>query len=302
MQKMRTMLTLTLVLTVVTLGLESAESASENDSRIVGGFPATANKTMHQVSIRQRQSDQISFGSGHICGGSLITNRTILTAAHCLVDSNNRKRAASYFRVVGGTVNRTQASETTEIRDVSNVIIHPRYNPNTFDNDVGILTLSQPIASGHRTVRPIDMAFTRPPAGAQCQTSGWGTTEYGTSGATVQLMAVNISVIPTELCNSSLGYNGIIRPGMFCVGEWQGGRDACQGDSGGPLVCNGILAGVVSHGYRCAVASRPGVYADVAYYREWILKNGAGRNKGVSVTLAIVTFSYYISRLVFQHK
>lgn len=121
----------------------------------------------------------------------------------------------------------------------------------------------------------------------------------GTAAATVMLMAVNITVIPTETCNGSLSYNGFIRPGMFCVGAWEGGRDACQGDSGGPLVCAGLLAGVVSHGYKCAVAKRPGVYADVAYYREWILKNGAGKYGELSVTPAIVALIYYISHLVF---
>lgn len=119
--------------------------------------------------------------------------------------------------------------------------------------------------------------------------------------ATPVLRAVNITVQPTELCNGTASYRGAIKIGMFCAGEWQGGRDACQGDSGGPFVCNGQLAGIVSHGAGCGEAAYPGVYADVAHYREWIRKNGANRAfGGISLALTtIVGLMYgFVQRLV----
>ncbi|XP_055547971.1 trypsin-2-like [Wyeomyia smithii] len=266
------------------------------DPRIVGGFQASANSTRHQVSIRRKTTDLASFGSGHFCGGSLINNRTVLTAAHCLVDDNHRKRAASYFRVVGGSTTRMQATTQTEIRDVSRVTIHAKYNPSTFENDIGILILSEIIPTSHPSLRPIEQVTTAPSAGAVCQTSGWGTRQYGVIEATPYLMAVNITVQQITQCNASTSYQGILSKGMLCAGQFEGGRDACQGDSGGPLVCNGLLAGVVSFGNECAKPGYPGIYADVAYYREWIRENGASRS-GIAKG-AFALFVYAIASFV----
>ncbi|XP_055585932.1 trypsin alpha-3-like [Uranotaenia lowii] len=253
--------------------LESTGGSIE--PRIVGGFLADARDTRHQVSIRVRSIDENRFGSGHSCGGSLINNVTVLTAAHCLVDDNDRQLPARYFRVVGGDLNRLMLTAQTEIRNVARVVVHQRYNPKNFDNDVGILILSAPIVFPHPTLAPINLATVKPNPLVKCQTSGWGTMEYGVNAAPAQLRAVNLTLQPTEVCNNTRGNRGNLLPGMICAGELEGGRDACQGDSGGPLVCNGLLTGIVSHGYRCAEPDAPGVYMDVAYYREWIRANGA---------------------------
>lgn len=276
------------------------EGYDGSDLRIVGGFPASQQATVHQVSIRVKSNDLKAFGSGHICGGSLINNRTVLTAAHCLVDSSNRKRSADYFRVVGGSLNRTVTSGNT-ILDVSQVVIHQRYNPVNFDNDVGLLILSSIVSANHATLRPINMAATKPNPGVLCQTSGWGTPIFGEPIKTSVLMAVNVTVQPTEICNGTSSYNGFIKNGMFCAGDVQGYRDACQGDSGGPLVCNGQLAGIVSNGKDCGLAAYPGIYADVAYYRGWILTNGAGQRtmRGTALALTMVGLVYgFVQRLM----
>lgn len=286
-------------LAVLLLLIEVAFSGdgSDSDLRIVGGFPASALSTKHQVSIRRKSNDIASFGSGHTCGGSLINNHTILTAAHCLVDSRDRQLPASYFRVVGGNVNRMQVTPFTEIRDVSRVVVHEKYDPHTFNNDIGILILSAPIASDHQFFQPINLVSQTPNPGINCQTSGWGTTRFNRPEATTVLMAVNITVQPFDRCNANQSYNGSLKPGMLCAGEFAGGRDACQGDSGGPLVCNGALAGVVSHGTGCAEPNYPGIYADVAYYREWIRKNGGTENSAISVVLVFASVVYHLAQL-----
>uniref|UniRef100_A0A8D8A417 Trypsin eta n=2 Tax=Culex pipiens TaxID=7175 RepID=A0A8D8A417_CULPI len=262
------------------------EAEHDPEPRIVGGFPALEATTRHQVSIRRRSSDESAFGAGHICGGSLIDSRTVLTAAHCLVDSLDKKRPAGYFRVVGGSVNRYERSAGTVVRTVSRVGVHERYNAKNFDNDVGLLILSEPVPETHPALKPIAMATKTPVSLTSCQTSGWGSTQYGVRQGTAELRAVNVTVQPTTQCNGSYSYHGSLRPGMLCAGDFRGGQDACQGDSGGPLVCGETLAGVVSHGYKCAEPRFPGIYADVAYYRDWIARNGAGRRaSAVSVLI-----------------
>lgn len=104
-----------------------------------------------------------------------------------------------------------------------------------------------------------------------------------------------MTVQPTTQCNGSYSYHGSLRPGMLCAGDFRGGQDACQGDSGGPLVCGETLAGVVSHGYKCAEPRFPGIYADVAYYRDWIARNGAGRR--ASAVSALICFFVILIKL-----
>uniref|UniRef100_A0A1Q3FET4 Putative trypsin-like serine protease n=1 Tax=Culex tarsalis TaxID=7177 RepID=A0A1Q3FET4_CULTA len=277
--------------------------AASTEPKIVGGFPAEQDATLHQVSIRYRTLDELSFGRGHICGGSLINNRTVLTAAHCLVDLETGQRfPASTFRVVGGSVDRMQQTENTVVVNVDKTYVHTGFDPNNIENDIALMILSTPIPNEHPTLRPIERASSQPSSATSCQTSGWGTTIFGQNVSPNTLLAVNVTVQPTELCNGTTSYDGHLRAGMFCAG--QTGKDACQGDSGGPLVCDGKLAGVVSHGKNCGLDGYPGIYSDVAYYRGWIEKclaggcpSGAGptvASWGLLVSLLVV--------LVFQGK
>lgn len=83
---------------------------------------------------------------------------------------------------------------------------------------------------------------------------------------------------------------------MICAGRKFGGVDSCEGDSGGPLVFNKTLIGVVSWGKGCAVSGYPGVYTDVNYYKEWIMKTNAGytMNRFCIISLIVKTFLMFL--------
>lgn len=86
--------------------------------------------------------------------------------------------------------------------------------------------------------------------------------------APTQLYGVEIPIVDRNECNQD--YDGLIEPDMICAGIPEGGKDSCQGDSGGPVVIDGKLVGIVSWGFGCAEPGYPGVYTNVAYFKNWI--------------------------------
>uniref|UniRef100_A0A7G3B0J5 Putative serine protease n=1 Tax=Lutzomyia longipalpis TaxID=7200 RepID=A0A7G3B0J5_LUTLO len=108
------------------------------ETRIVGGIPVQRDALRQQASIRYKSSDS-TFGNGHVCGGNLISNNTVLSAAHCFVDDLGRRISVSDIRVVGGNLLLTEQTQNTFTSDVARLIIHPGYNRNTYADDIAIL-------------------------------------------------------------------------------------------------------------------------------------------------------------------
>ncbi|XP_023169870.2 trypsin alpha-3 isoform X2 [Drosophila hydei] len=238
------------------------------ESRIINGTVASVSDTKHLVSIRLKKNDR-NFGSGHICGGSLIGPNKVLTAAHCLFNtSKKRYRKAKEFVVVMGTLNRYERNTGTIVSDVSSIAYMNTFTTDSMRDDVGVMFLRTglPVNSTHPTVAPIQLATEPTPSGVTCQVAGWGRTEQNTLSNV--LLTANVTTVRHATCATI--YSGSLLPGMLCAGRLRGGTDSCQGDSGGPLVYEGRVIGVVSWGYGCAEPGLPGVYADVQYYRQWI--------------------------------
>nr|AAT47769.1 LP03006p [Drosophila melanogaster] len=138
-------------------------------------------------------------------------------------------------------------------------------------NDIAIIKINGALTFSS-TIKAIGLASSNPANGAAASVSGWGTLSYGSSSIPSQLQYVNVNIVSQSQCASSTyGYGSQIRSTMICAAA--SGKDACQGDSGGPLVSGGVLVGVVSWGYGCAYSNYPGVYADVAALRSWVISN-----------------------------
>ncbi|KAM6957278.1 transmembrane protease serine 9-like [Aplochiton taeniatus] len=161
------------------------------------------------------------------------------------------------------------------LKKVTQIILHPSYNPSTFDHDVCLLRLSSSV-SFTEYIRPACLAAEDSSFydGIDSYVTGWGAIRAEVSLPFPQtLQEVSVPVVGNRKCNCLYGV-GSITNNMICAGLLAGGKDSCQGDSGGPMVrkqgTRWVQSGVVSFGIGCAQANYPGVYARVSQYQTWI--------------------------------
>ena len=262
----------TFILLLSTSAAASAGNLRNNNSkrdliagntRIIGGDTAIEDRYSYAVSL--------SDSYGHFCGGSLIAEDVVLSAAHC--DPNGKGK---YKAIVG----RHDHDDTDgQELSVANALPHPDYDSDTTDNDFMLIFLKESASSNIFVKLNYDVSS--PTVGSEVTVMGWGDVDpsHGQKLAE-ELMEVNVNVITNEECDKSDGkfgsYKDSITSNMLCAIEEGGGEDACQGDSGGPLIIKGtdasedIQVGVVSWGIGCASKDYPGVYARVSSQYDWI--------------------------------
>lgn len=233
---------------------------------IVGGQPADPGEWPWQAFVRS---------GPYMCGGSLIHEEWVVTAAHCVVNKQNVVFAPTDVTVTLGEHNRTQSEGTEQKIGVIQVIPHPQYRAPWNDHDIALLHLTTPAVLGPAVaiiqplVSPTFDALVTP--GAPSFVTGWGTTAEGGAVA-AELQEVMVPIVSQPQCQAAYGQ---ITMGMLCAGYEEGGKDSCQGDSGGPLVVQAgdkqwKLAGIVSFGYGCAQPGFYGVYTRVSAYASWL--------------------------------
>ncbi|KAF6204080.1 hypothetical protein GE061_002420 [Apolygus lucorum] len=241
------------------------------NGRIVGGKGATFGEWPWQVLVRE--ATWLGLFTKNKCGGVLITNKFVITAAHCQPGF-----LASLIAVFGEyDISGELESKRSTSRNVKRVIVHRHYDAATFENDIALLELDQPIQYDQHIV-PICMPeddddFT----GKVATVTGWGRLKYG-GGVPSVLQEVQVPVMENNVCQEmfhTAGHSKTILQSFICAGYANGQRDSCEGDSGGPLMVerpNGrwVLAGTVSHGIKCAAPYLPGVYMRTTYYKPWL--------------------------------
>ncbi|XP_066304573.1 plasminogen-like [Branchiostoma lanceolatum] len=245
-------------------GVPSIPPITDSTARIIGGMDSRPGSWPWQVSLWQLGYDS------HVCGASLIGRQWVLTAAHCVERAQN----PTQWKVRVGSYTREVTDPNQQEYDVKHVIMHPRYDTQTLDNDIALIQLNDPVTiSAH--VQPVCISAQEVPEGYDCYVTGWGDTLGSGSDLGYFLQQARIQVIDTVVCNQWNWYNNDVTDNMVCAGYEAGGVDACQGDSGGPMVCQSkdgtwYQAGVVSWGHGCAQAKKPGVYTKVARFVHWL--------------------------------
>lgn len=229
---------------------------TSSDPRIVFGEEADKGEFPWQVSVRT---------SSHICGGSFISERAVLTAAHCL----------------GGRINTiefgTNKLGSGSFVDVDSQTRHPDYNSNALTNDFGVLCLAESVEMGEG-VSTIMLSDRTADGDKDVELSGWGVTTENGGSLTSTLQKATFSALSDDVCEAEWypsNWPEFDPEQMLCVDTSD--SSPCNGDSGGALIISDgqqvLQVGVVSFGVNgCRVNEGfPAVFSDVAAEKKWIM-------------------------------
>jgi len=242
-------------------------------AKVAGGQTASPGSQPWTASIRVKGNSR----SFHWCGAIFVAEFYFISAAHCVEDYPKD----SYIVRVGDWDQDVEDIDEQEF-SIQSVHFHPEFNVGAYlNNDIAVIRI-KPGAGGKGVkitsrVKPacLPSSSTSYKPGMECTISGWGSLGQGSGGYSRRLQAATVPILETSKCIQKHVYGpDKLTSGMFCAGFLSGGVDSCQGDSGGPMVCNirgkNTLLGVISWGYGCGRANKPGVYTRVANYLDWI--------------------------------
>ena len=278
-------------LLVVTSSFISAESLAEDEetsatnlevekeSRIIGGTKAPLGAWPSSVALLH--TDKLSLGNyeAQFCSGTIIASKWVLTAAHCVVDSDNGYvEDASSIKVLLGTSDLGRGGRR---EDIKRIIVHPNYDYKINDSDIALLELEYD--SGILT---IPVSGDDAPVRLLTKVVGWGATDTNESTPDFpeKLHEVEIPIVSRSVCEEVYGTSEFTQ-NMICAGYKQGGKDTCKSDSGGPLMGmqygKYVQVGITSWGIGCAQPGFYGVYTRLSQFDSWINRyTGNSSNRG----------------------
>ncbi|XP_068935043.1 chymotrypsin-like elastase family member 2A [Petaurus breviceps papuanus] len=237
-------------------------------TRVVGGDDARPHSWPWQVSLQYNSSSHWR----HTCGGSLIDQNWVMTAAHCISSSRT-------YRVQLGKHSLSTDEEGTLAVSVTKLVVHEDWNGKLANgNDIALLKLANSVSLSDK-IQPASL----PPAGTvlpnnyACFVTGWGLLETNGVASDI-LQQAPLPVVDFDTCSLSSWWGSSVKTNMVCAGG-DGSISGCNGDSGGPLNCQADdghyeVHGIVSFGSSlgCNYPRKPTVFTRVSDYIDWINK------------------------------
>nr|XP_040229793.2 serine protease snake-like [Anopheles coluzzii] len=248
---------------------------------IVGGEQAKYGEFPHHALLGFSKENGNQWEYDFRCGGTLISDQHILTAAHCFAYGD-----PVIVRV--GEYDTELETDDEYDSDIASIRRHPNYSNVRSYDDIALVKLKHPIVLS-KHIRPACLWETEERNSTRYIATGFGYNEtYGTTLSTV-MMKVNLDEFPVSDCERNFKgdrrFKQGVRDGQLCVGSIVEGRDTCQGDSGGPLQvvtntksCSYGVVGITSVGGVCGIGNAKAIYTKVSHYIDWIEDNVWGAN------------------------
>uniref|UniRef100_A0A336LPC6 CSON008458 protein n=1 Tax=Culicoides sonorensis TaxID=179676 RepID=A0A336LPC6_CULSO len=270
---MSTILKLILLLNIIQLTFcsdtfdlnENKIEKNFNRGKIIGGIDAEKDEFPFIASLTKR--------GRHFCGASIVNERFLLTAGHCLCSGTNKIMKPSSFKATIGLHRQPSNNFKASSYQVSikSITVHPKYVCDNVQNDIALLELSEPLNLDKDQISSLPLQSTSITANdnhpATVMGWGWDNEDVTLGNKPEILQKASITVISNEKCQKSYQENNkenIISETQMCAGRLEGGVDACWADSGGPLIDeNRTLIGIVSTGVGCGRPGLPGIYTRV---------------------------------------
>jgi trypsin len=234
------------------------QCCSAQNLRVVGGHDAPAGAYPWLVSLQSAKGE-------HSCGGSIISSRAVVTAAHCV--------KYGVGRIVIGRSDLSQKGGEVRLSKGFKYQAHPRYYSVESGNDIAVIVFDRDLNVDPVLVNQLP-SYEVPSASEKdlrVRVAGWGYTSESSGVTSSVLQQVDLPVVSNAVCSAAYGGTRI-NENNLCAGFKAGGRDSCSGDSGGPLFDaeRNVLIGTVSWGTGCARPNKYGVYTRVSKYLHWM--------------------------------